>query len=352
MSIEEYLNFIENEQCDLLVKANEIRFNTYSNQVTFSRNYFVPVTRQCRNNCTYCSFSNSDVSSWVTPSQFQIHLAEAKKNNCFELLLTMGEKPEERYESARQFLKRYDFNSSTEYVAYLCELALEKKILPHSNLGVLDYEELSVLKTVNVSMGLMLESSSSRLLKKGMPHFNSLGKDPVKRLETIENAGKLKIPFTTGILVGIGETWKERIQSLLDIRYLSKKYDHIQEVIVQNFNPQSNTLMKNHPPPSERDFLLTVALARLILPSNVSIQVPPNLNIQRIVKALTYGANDLGGISPVTPDYINPNEPWPNEYELKQHLKQEKFALIQRLPVYTKYIKYLSKELKNIINQL
>ncbi|MHA1866465.1 MAG: 7,8-didemethyl-8-hydroxy-5-deazariboflavin synthase subunit CofG [Candidatus Heimdallarchaeaceae archaeon] len=352
MSIEEYLNFIENEQCDLLVKANEIRFNTYLNQVTFSRNYFVPVTRQCRNNCTYCSFSNSDDSSWVTLSQFQMHLTEAKKTNCSELLLTMGEKPEERYESARQFLKKYGFNSSAEYVAHLCELALGKKILPHSNLGVLNYEELSLLKTVNVSMGLMLESSSCRLLKKGMPHFNSVGKDPVKRLETIENAGKLKIPFTTGILVGIGETWKERIQSLLDISYLSKKYDHIQEVIVQNFNPQSNTLMKNHPPPSERDFLLTVALARLILPSNVSIQVPPNLNIQRIVKALTYGANDLGGISPVTPDYINPNEPWPNEYELKQYLKQEKFALIQRLPVYTQYIKYLNRELKNIINQL
>jgi len=352
MSIEEYLNFIENEQCDLLVKANEIRSKNYSNQVTFSRNYFVPVTRQCRNNCGYCSFSNSDVSSWVNLSQYQLHLETAKKNNCLELLLTMGEKPEERYESARKFLENNNFNSSTEYVARLCELAIERKILPHSNLGVLNYEELSLLKPVNASMGLMLESSSSRLLQKDMPHFNSVGKNPEKRLKTIENAGKLKIPFTTGILVGIGETWEERVQSLLDISYLSKKYDHIQEVIVQNFNPQSNTLMKNHPPPTEEDFLLTVALARLILPSHVSIQVPPNLNKQRVVKALTYGANDLGGISPVTPDYINPDEPWPNEYELKRYLKQENFTLIQRLPVYARYIKYLSSELKNIINQL
>jgi len=200
-------------------------------------------------------------------------------------------------------------------------------------------------------MGLMLECNSTRLLEQGEAHFNSPGKHPKVRLQTIEDAGRLRIPFTSGILIGIGENWEERIQSLIVLSRLSKEYNHIQEIIIQNFNPQSQTLMANKNPPTSKEFILSVSLARLILPINVSIQVPPNLNRTRIVEALTYGANDLGGISPVTLDYINPDKKWPKELELGSYLEKHNFVLQQRLPVYPEYEKYLSQSLRKIIKE-
>jgi 7,8-didemethyl-8-hydroxy-5-deazariboflavin synthase CofG subunit len=349
MSVDYYLSFIRDKKEELINKANEKRIQIYNQIITYSRNIFVPVTHQCRNRCGYCGFVSDDSDSWVTPESFVKILSEAKKSKINEILITLGEKPEEKYESAKAFLSSYKFSSTVEYVNYLCELSLEETLLPHSNLGILTYKELKQLKENNASLGLMLETTSKRLRNKGEPHFYSPGKDPEIRLEVIRNAGKLKIPFTTGILIGIGETWEERVDSLIMIRDVGKKYGHIQEVIIQNFNPQPGTPMENYPPPSDEDFLLSVALARLILPSEISIQIPPNLNRNRIIDSIMSGANDLGGISPISIDYINPENVWDDESNLKSFLEEESFILKKRLPVYPQYEKYLNNRLREII---
>ncbi len=349
MSLDEYLSLVINNSEELAHKANEKRFKNYKNKITFSRNIFVPVTRQCRNKCDYCGFVSDDVSSWIPPSKYIELLNEAKRTKCSEVLLTLGEKPEAKYSNAHDFLANHGCSSTVEYVKKFCEVALEHALLPHSNLGILSYEELSYLKDSNASMGLMLETVSKRLMENGHPHCNSPGKDPKKRLETIENAGKLKIPFTTGILVGIGENIEERIESLLSIANISKQYSHIQEVIIQNFNPIPSTPMADRLPPSKKDFLDSVSLARVILPKSVNIQVPPNLNSERILDALTHGANDLGGISPVTIDFINPTMDWPEEKKIKKLLEKDRYILEERLPVYPLYEKYLSNRIRIII---
>ena len=228
---------------------------------------------------------------------------------------------------------------------------MEKDLLPHSNLGVISYEDLKILKENNASMGLMLETSSKRLMEPGQPHSQSPGKDPIKRLETIINAGKLMIPFTTGILIGIGESWQERIDSLIEINNIHSKYSHIQEVIVQNFNPQPGTPMADNSPPTHEEILLSLAVARLILNSSISLQIPPNLNKEIIIEALEYGANDVGGISPLTIDYINPNKSWHTESELRKQLYDSGYELLERLPVYPQYEKYLNSRIRQIIKE-
>ncbi len=344
-----FLSLLREDKEELVIQAYEKKNQIYNQTVTYSRNIFVPVTHQCRNRCGYCGFVSDDPNSWITPEGFSEILTKAKNTKSNEILITLGEKPEEKYESAKKFLTSINLSSTVEYVKYLCNITLEEKLLPHSNLGVLSFEELNILKEYNASLGLMLETSSSRLLNKNQPHFLSPGKNPETRLEVIENAGKLKIPFTTGLLIGIGETWEERIDSLLKLREISKKYRHIQEVIIQNFNPQPNTPMEKHPPPSAEEFLLSISLSRLILPPEVSIQIPPNLNRNRIVTSLKYGANDLGGISPVSIDYINPEMEWHNESQLKTLLKKESYVLQKRLPVYPQYEKYLNSRIREII---
>ena len=218
MRIEKYLNYITNDPTELVYNAREKRNQFYSNRITFSRNVFVPITHQCRNRCGYCSFVSDDVNTWITPESYQKILFEAKEKNCSEVLLTLGEKPEEKYASARKFLAKHGFETTVQYTKYFCDKALESNLLPHSNLGILTFEELRFLKDSNASMGLMLETSSERLMQT-IAHKNSPGKNPNMRLETIEAAGKLEIPFTTGILVGIGETWKERIESLMKLSH-------------------------------------------------------------------------------------------------------------------------------------
>jgi 7,8-didemethyl-8-hydroxy-5-deazariboflavin synthase CofG subunit len=352
MNSESFLHLLNNDPSELIAKANIKREKKYKNQITFSRNIFVPVTHQCRNRCGYCSFVSDDSNTWVFPDAFNHLLLEAKNHNCKEVLLTLGEKPEEKFSSARDFLEKLKFKTTVDYVNFLCELALDHNLLPHSNLGVVSYEELQMLKQTNASLGLMLETNSERLMNKGEPHQFSPGKNPSLRIETIENAGKLNIPFTTGILIGIGETWEERIESLQEIADMYKKYNHIQEVIVQNFNPQENTPMANFPPPKEEDVLLSIALARIILPDEVSIQVPPNLNRDRVKAAINHGANDLGGISPVSIDYINPNLKWQEEINLSDNLHQDGFSLVERLPVYPQYEKYLNHRIRGIVEEL
>jgi len=351
MSVEQYLSLLQNNKEELIQRGNEIARNHYGNEITFSRNIFVPVTHQCRNRCSYCGFVSDDLESWITKEKYLQMIEQAKEAKCSEILLTLGEKPEEKYQSARDFLAKQGFNSTTEYVHYFCEVALSQRLLPHSNLGVLSYRELEYLRDSNASIGLMLETHSSRLMSEGEAHQYSLGKNPSLRLKMIENAGKLKIPFTTGILVGIGETIEERIESLNILANLSRKYKHIQEVIVQNFNPQAGTPMQNNPPPSEEEYLLSVSLARCILPSQVSVQIPPNLNKERIIESIRYGANDLGGISPISIDYVNPNMKWHKEDELRLDLEQQGYLLKERLPVYPPYEKYLSNRIRKIIEE-
>jgi len=352
MSFEEFLHLLKNDRDELISKAETKRERKYGKHITFSRNVFVPVTHQCRNRCDYCSFVSADPNTWILPKEYNEIIMKAKAEDCKEVLITLGEKPEEKYQSAMKFLKALKFQTTVEYVNYLCGVALEQHLLPHSNLGVLSSSDLNLLKQTNASMGLMLETHSLRLMDEGKPHQNSPGKNPTLRINTIENAGKLKIPFTTGILVGIGETWQERIESLLLIADISKKYNHIQEVIVQNFNPQENTPMSDHPAPEEEDVLITIALAREILPAEVSIQVPPNLNRERINAAINHGANDVGGISPITIDYINPNMIWQEEQYLIKELNLAGFSLKERLPVYPQYEKYLNTRMRGIIEEL
>ena len=350
MKTDYYLSLL-NDRAKLVSIANEKRIATYSNIITYSRNIFIPVTHQCRNLCAYCGFVSDDSKTWMDVEEYKNLLIKAKRFSISEVLLTLGEKPEEKHESARKFLEIKGFRSTSEYVHNLCEIALTHNLLPHSNLGVLSYNELQFLKDSNASMGLMLESSSTRLMNEGEAHFYSPGKHPKFRIETIENAGKLKIPFTSGILIGIGETWEERIESLLILKKLHDTYNHIQEVIIQNFNPQKNTPMENRFPPSEQLMLDTIAIARTILPSEINIQVPPNLNRNRILNAIQHGANDLGGISPLSIDYINPNMDWQEDEELRDELSKHSLTLKERLPVYPQYEKYLNDRIRGIIEE-
>ncbi|MHA2357353.1 MAG: 7,8-didemethyl-8-hydroxy-5-deazariboflavin synthase subunit CofG [Candidatus Heimdallarchaeaceae archaeon] len=207
MSLDELLSMLKDNKEELQIRANEKRKETYNNRITFSRNLFVPVTHQCRNRCGYCGFVNDDPTSWITPEGLKKIIVKGKKASCSEVLLTLGEKPEEKYDTARAFLKSQDCSTTVDYVIKLCEQIIENKLLPHSNLGVVSFEELSRLKEFNASLGLMLETISTKMLEAGKPHQYSPGKDPNKRLRVIEDAGKLQIPFTTGILVGIGENW-------------------------------------------------------------------------------------------------------------------------------------------------
>ncbi|MBY9000979.1 MAG: 7,8-didemethyl-8-hydroxy-5-deazariboflavin synthase subunit CofG, partial [Candidatus Heimdallarchaeota archaeon] len=224
MSLDNYLSLLHSEPAELLIAADEKARKIFGQTITFSRNFFVPITHQCRNRCGYCSFVSDDVNSWITPDKFQKLLQQANLAKCSEILLTLGEKPELKYESAREFLLQNNCSSTIEYVKLFCDLALDEKLLPHSNPGVISFEELKYLKDSNASLGLMLESSSPRLLEQGEAHYNSPSKNPELRIETIENAGKLKIPFTTGLLIGIGETWKERIESLIILQSISRRF--------------------------------------------------------------------------------------------------------------------------------
>ncbi|MHA1707944.1 MAG: 7,8-didemethyl-8-hydroxy-5-deazariboflavin synthase subunit CofG [Candidatus Heimdallarchaeaceae archaeon] len=350
MNKEDFLNLLFNEKEELVAQAKEKRKYSFGEIITYSRNIFVPVTRQCRNRCGYCSFVSDDVKSWIELPTYTRILSEARKKNCSEVLLTSGEKPEEKYVSAKMFLKERGFTSTIEYVKTFCERALEVFLLPHTNLGVLSLEELRSLKDCNASLGLMLESSSNRLMST-ISHKKSIGKSPKLRLETIENAGKLSIPFTSGVLIGIGETWEERVDSLLKLAELHNRYGHIQEIIIQNFNPQKNTPMEYYPPPSTEEFLLSVSLARLIFPKAVSIQIPPNLNESSIISSINHGANDLGGISPISPDFINPNKDWQQENSLANMLEAHDLHFLRRLPVYPSYEKYLNKRMRGIIEE-
>jgi FO synthase subunit 1 len=296
--------------------------------VTYSKNVFVPLTRTCRNKCWYCGFRRDKVDIM---QREEVEKLFSMVKDAKEALFTFGEKPDV-YEGFRKILKLMGYESFIDYVVEMNRIAIKHGLLPHTNAGVLDREELMKLKPVNASLGLMLEQAVELEC-----HSESPGKKPEKRIKTIKEAGKLCIPFTTGILVGIGEKEYDRAYSLEVIADLHDEFGHIQEVIIQNFKPKKGTKMENWKEPSLEEMLKVVKLAREILPDDIAIQIPPNL-VEDVYPFLKAGANDLGGISEVTPDYINPEAPWPSIESLKKKLGQE-FVLRERLPVYPKFVK-------------
>jgi FO synthase subunit 1 len=308
--------------------------------ITYSKNVFLPLTHICRNECGYCTFrkdpSSSNAQILMKPDEVMSIIKKANSFNCKEALFTFGEHPD-KTEIVMSSLEDLGFEGMLEYLYFLCSETLEKSgLYPHSNPGILKKNELKMLKEVNASLGLMLETSSNRMMET-IAHKKSPGKDPKLRIATIENAGKLKIPFTTGLLIGIGETVDERAESLLELRRIQDKYGHIQEIIIQNFKSKPGIPMEGYKEPTLAEMIKMVSVTKLIFP-DVSVQVPPNLNTQYSQIFLLAGADDWGGVSPLTPDYVNPEAPWPEIDELKIITEELGFKLQERLPVYSKYI--------------
>ncbi len=333
-------------------RAEGLREKNFSNIVSYSQNLFLPVTNLCRNNCSYCGFrQGEDKARIMGYSMVERALEEGVKKGCKEALFTFGEKPEV-YEKMRFFLDENGYESFVDYIYALCEIAIEKGLLPHTNAGILSAEEIARLKEVNVSMGLMLESSSDRLCSKGMPHEFSPGKSPKLRLRIIEDAGRLKIPFTTGILIGIDETEKEIADSLISLKKVHDRYGHLQEIIIQKFIPKPGTPMDGHPEPS-LDKMMRVVVASRLLFKDMNIQAPPNLNPGHEKVFLKCGANDFGGVSPVTLDYVNPESLWPDIDLLRKKTSEARFILKERLAVYPEFIKsgWCTERLKPLVEK-
>lgn len=327
---------------DLAAAAAFVRDAAFGEFTSYSRKIFIPLTELCRDVCHYCTFAKAPhrIDNAYMSVDAVLELARrGKAAGCNEALFTLGEKPELRYRAAREWLDRAGFTSTIEYLAHVAGLVLkETGLLPHINAGTLTRDELKSLRSVSASMGIMLETASDRLAEHGMVHYGSPDKMPAVRLETIRAAGELNIPITSGILVGIGETMRERIEAVLALRDLHHQYGHVQEVIVQNFRAKPGTKMADHGEPSADDFLRTVALARLALGPSISIQAPPNLSPEILPLLIETGINDWGGVSPVTPDHVNPEAPWPHIDELARQTASAGKHLVQRLTVYPAYI--------------
>lgn len=327
---------------DLFEAACARRDAAYGNTITYSRKLFLPLTRLCRDVCHYCTFA-------ITPGQLQrpyltideqLQLCnEASAQGCVEALFTLGERPEARYRAAREALAAFGYESTLDYLRASAEAVLKQtNMLPHLNPGTMNRAEIRLLRPVAASMGLMLESVSSRLCEPGQPHYGSPDKDPALRLNTLRLLGEERVPVTSGILIGIGETRLERVESLLALRDLHARYGHLQEVIIQNFRAKANTRMAQAPEPDLEDLCWTIAVARLLLPESVSIQAPPNLSPGVLPHLVNAGINDWGGVSPVTPDHVNPEAPWPHLTQLAEETARAGKVLAQRLPVYPPYV--------------
>jgi FO synthase len=326
----------------LLEVAGRLRHLGHGDVVTYSRKVFIPLTMLCRDHCHYCTFAKPPAKlekPYLTPDEV-VAVAEAgRKLGCKEALFTLGDRPEERYPLARDWLAHRGYSSTLDYLRSVAIRVVEETgLLPHLNPGIMTYEEMARLKHVAASMGLMLETSSQRLSERGGPHFGSPDKIPAVRIRTIEDAGRLAIPFTTGILVGIGETLRERAESLIAIRELHRRYRHVQEVIVQNFRAKPGTAMRDAPEPSSNEFVATVATARVILGPLMHVQAPPNLSDQADrLRLLDAGIDDWGGVSPLTPDYVNPEKPWPTIERLRETTAARGLELRERLTIYPEF---------------
>ncbi len=339
--------------------ASMVRDTTKGKRITYSRKIFIPLTNVCRNICGYCGFRkepNDEDAEIMKPSKVISFAEVGSKAHCTEALFTLGESPEKKYSEVNEELKKLGYNSTVEYLRNMCDMVTKKTgLLPHSNPGVITRSELADLKEVNASMGLMLENVSDRLCNKGGPHEFSPSKRPALRLDMIKNAGQLKIPFTTGLLIGIGEFPEEIVDSLYAIKEINEKYEHIQEIIIQNFRAKPKTPMESHPEPNVKDIAKTIALARIIFLGKMNIQAPPNLS-NEYSAYLSAGINDWGGVSPITRDFINPEAPWPEIEALERLTNQEGFDLKARLPIYPEFIlnrdDLLPKSLKGYIISL
>ena len=336
----------------LLAAAAELRDRGKGKTITYSRKVFLPLTNLCRDRCGYCTFRRDpgDPDGWIMrPEQVLSVVEEGARLGCTEALFSLGDAPEAVFPEARTILQELGYRRTLEYLRAACALVLERSpLFPHANAGVMGEPDLRALKPVNASLGLMLESASPRLLEPGGPHHGAVTKHPRVRLRVIELAGQFKIPFTTGLLIGIGETAEERVDALFAIRAMHDRFGHIQEVIIQNFRAKPTIPMRDHPEPTLEEMLRTTAVARLILGPSMNLQAPPNLT-QEYGRLLDAGINDWGGVSPLTRDFINPEAPWPRLEDLRRETESRGFVLRQRLPVYPEYIldrhEYLPSEL-------
>jgi 7,8-didemethyl-8-hydroxy-5-deazariboflavin synthase CofG subunit len=312
--------------------------------ITYSRKVFIPLTNLCRDYCGYCTFRRDPGdpgAHTMTPEEVLGVVHEGEKLGCTEALFSLGDKPELEFPEMRDTLRHLGYNSTLQYLEAMCQLVLrESTLLPHPNPGLMSKEWITRLAAVAPSMGLMLESTNPSLLAPGAAHDNAPDKLPAKRLRTIEEAGRQRIPFTTGVLIGIGETLNDRVETLLAIRDLHERYGHIQEVIVQNFRAKHRIPMSLAPEPTQGEMMRTVAVARLLMP-DVNIQAPPNLSAAYYEDLIDAGINDWGGVSPLTPDFINPEKPWPHLEHLRLRTEARGFRLRQRLPVYPEFMSFV-----------
>src|SRR5262245_30544144 len=323
---------------DLLEAAGALRDSAWGRTLTYSPKVFLPVTNLCRDRCTYCTFRKDpdDPAAWtMTPDDVRAWSERGARLGCTEALMCLGDKPELVFRGYRELLAALGHSTTVEYLARACEIALDAGLLPHTNAGVLTAEEMRRLRPLNVSMGLMLESVSERLRGRGEVHQWAPDKEPRLRLAMLDQAGALRIPFTTGLLLGIGETLAERVDTLLAIRELHRRHGHVQEVIVQSFRAKPTIVRADAPDPDVHDLAGTIAVARLLLDPEVSVQAPPNLSAPDEHPVLiAAGLNDWGGISPLTPDYVNPEAPWPHVAALAAVCAAAGYELRPRLPIY------------------
>lgn len=326
---------------EVMARAVAVRDGHWGRRLTYSRKVFVPLTNMCRDTCGYCVFvQHPDLASAkiMTPDEVASVVREGERLGCKEVLFSLGEKPEQRYPAAARRLAALGYTRMTDYLADMCAWVLrETSLIPHVNAGSMAEDEVAMLRPVSGSMGMMVENLSRRFNRPSMAHHACPDKTPVQRLRTLERTGLAKVPFTTGILIGIGETWAERIEALEAIADMHRRFGHIQEVIVQNFQSKAGIEMENHPEPSLDDMLRTLAAARLILPPEVSLQAPPNLS-DRHAAYIAAGINDWGGVSPLTIDYINPDHAWPEIDNLRRTTEAAGYALEERLTVYPDYL--------------
>ncbi|HET7597851.1 MAG TPA: 5-amino-6-(D-ribitylamino)uracil--L-tyrosine 4-hydroxyphenyl transferase CofH [Burkholderiales bacterium] len=348
---------LEREAADLLVQYDDVaalmraaaarRDAAHGNVISYSRKVFIPLTRLCRDVCHYCTFAAAPRSQKRAYLSLDEVLAIARAGaaaGCREALFTLGDKPELRYRTAREALQRLGHATTVSYLAEAARVVFEKTgLFPHVNPGVLTASEIAALRKVSVSAGLMLESASDRLCERGGPHYGSPDKRPAARLETIRLAGEARVPLTTGLLVGIGETRAERLEALLLLRGLQERYGHIQELIIQNFRPKPETRMADAPAAALEEQLWTIAAARLVFEPHMNIQAPPNLNPGALAQLLTAGINDWGGVSPVTADHVNPEAPWPQLDALARATEHSGKTLVERFAIYPRYARAMQR---------
>ena len=331
---------------ELVVAAGRLRDEGHGRRISYSRKVFIPLTHLCRDVCRYCTFAErprAGRSAYLSSDEVLAIARAGAAAGCTEALFTLGDKPELRYRAARDALDAFGHDTTIDYLQAMCALVLrETGLLPHANPGVMSRSELAGLRTVSASQGVMLESLSARLCEPGRVHYGSPDKRPEARLETLRLAGELSVPFTTGILIGIGETRAERLEALFAIRDMHRRFGHVQEVIVQNFRAKPGTKLAGAAEPDLEDLLWSIAAARMILGSTMNIQAPPNLSPVVYPRLIAAGINDWGGISPVTPDHVNPEAPWPAIEELAERTAALGKVLVHRLPIYPSYARDLA----------